>query len=87
MARRIQLAEIIFETLKNGNPIQIWSLRLKEIRKRQVVSSAKLKLLERILHILSHFLGGKKIIFLCNSNQFALTVAFHFPLSLEDIYD
>lgn len=34
--------------------------RLEEIRKRQVVSSANLKLLERILHILSQFLGKKK---------------------------
>ena len=46
---------------------------LEEIRKRQVVSSANLRLLERIVHIPSQ--SFKKKSFLCNSNQFALTVA------------
>ena len=56
---------------------------LEEIRKRQVVSSANLKHLERIVHIPSQ--SFKKKSFLCNSNQFALTVASIASL-VEDIY-
>lgn len=58
--------------------------RLEIIRKRQVVSPAKLKLLEKIVHISSHFF--KK------SHSYAIQINLPwqllsiFPFSLQDIY-